>query len=286
MKLANPTQVTAWDIFKTLLLLAIPAVLAVIYYGTSLSFQQSLILDHTHPGVPNFWTNALVHNHQQDDSHLIGNIVGYLLLAFPCWILHIYRSLEKRFWTGLALILTVGPLITSASSYIAFYEFLGMGLQNDRGFSGVVGALVGFLLLAILHTFEQKQDDQVAILSVGIYVAYLILGLGVFTERILAIGLGFLLLVGVLISTRTQYVASVAELTDWKNEHGRLSQVLVVATLVSVITFAALLPSDITADGELTNIVAHGAGIMFGMVVASSLRYQDRRLSPEDSAAA
>lgn len=286
MNLPETPQIAARDLLKTLVLLAIPALLAVIYYGTSLSFQQSLALDHTNPRLYNFWTNALVHDHRPGDGHLIGNTVGYLLLVVPCWILHIYRGMERRFWTGLAIILAVGPFIISASSYIAFYEILGLEVQNDRGFSGVVGALAGFLLMSILYTFAQKQEEPVAMLSMGLYFGYMMLGLGVLTGRIVAIVIGLLIIVGIFAGTRTEYVASAAELADWGVANGRLSLVLVVATLVSVLGFAASLPSDITAGSGLTNIVAHGAGILFGMAVAGSLRYRHRRSSAEGSTTA
>lgn len=215
MELPETPQITAREVFKTLVLLAVPAVLAVIYYGTSLSFQQTLALDHTNPRLYNFWTNALVHDHRPGDGHLIGNIVGYLLLVFPCWILQIYREHERRFWTGLAIIFVIGPFIISASSYIAFFEILSLELQNDRGFSGVVGSLAGFLLMSILYTFAQKQGEPISVLSMGLYFGYMMPGLGVLTGRIAAIGLGVLIIVRMFAGTRTQYVASAAELSKW-----------------------------------------------------------------------
>lgn len=279
-------QITNRDVFKTLVLLVIPVMLTVIYYGTSPSFQQTLALDHTNPHLYNFWTNALVHDHRPGDGHLLGNIVGYLLLVFPCWILQIYRDQERRFWTGLAIVIVIGPFIISASSYIAFYEILGLELQNDRGFSGIVGALAGLLLMSILYTFAQKQEESIAVLSMGLYFGYMMLGLGVLTGRVVAVGLGALIIVGMFAGTQTQYVASAAELSEWGNKNARLSLVLVVAILVSVLAFAASLPSDITSDGGVTNIVAHGTGILFGMAVAGSLRYHHRRSSAEGTAGA
>ncbi|MFC7058982.1 hypothetical protein [Halovenus salina] len=140
MELPETPQVTYQDVLKMAVLLAIPTMLAVIYYGTSLRFQQTLSLDHTNPRLYNFWTNALVHEHRPGDGHLIGNLGGYLLLVFPCWVLQIYCEQERRFWAGLGIILAIGPFIISASSYLAFYEILSFEIQNDRGFSGVVGA--------------------------------------------------------------------------------------------------------------------------------------------------
>lgn len=286
MKLPETPPITARDILKTLVLLAIPAVLASIYYGTSLSFQQFLALDHTTPRLLNFWTNALVHDHRPGDGHLIGNITVYLLLVFPCWILHISRGMERRFWTGLAIILTVGPFIVSASSYIAFFELLGLELQNDRGFSGVVSALAGFLLVSVLDTFAQKQEEPVAVLSMGLYFGYLMLGLGVLTGRLAAIGLGLLILVGTYTGTHTRYVAPVIALSTWGHDNRWLSVVIIIAVFVSIFGFALSLPSSIISGDGLTNIVAHGAGLLFGMVIAASLRYQHRRTAADSSATA
>ena len=232
------SAITYRAVLKVLILVAIPAMLAAIYYFTSLSFQQTLMLDHTQPQIHNFWTNAFVHEHRPGDRHLIGNIVGYLLLVFPCWILYIHRDLERIFWTGLAIILVIGPLVVSASSYIAFHELLGLEIENDRGFSGIVGSLAGFLLMSILYTFAQKQEEPVAVLSMGLYFGYLVLGLGVLTGRIVAVGLGVFVLIGMYLGTRTTYVASVVDLSEWGSENRQLSKVLVVAILVSVFGFA------------------------------------------------
>lgn len=285
MELPDTPRITYRDVLKMLAILVIPAVLAVIYYGTSLSFQQTLVLDHTNPRLHNFWTNALVHDHRPGDGHLIGNLVGYLLLVFPCWILQIYCEQERRFWAGLAIILAIGTFLISASSYLAFYEILDFEIQNDRGFSGVVGALAGFLLMSILHTFAQKQEETVAVLSMGLYFGYLMLGFGILTGQSVVISVGVLILFGMFVSTRTLYVASAAELSEWGNKNGRLSLILLVSILVSVLGFTVSLPSDITSGGGLTNIVAHGVGILFGMAAAGSLRYHHKRSSAEESTA-
>lgn len=272
-------SITARDGLKALVLLTIPAILAVIYYRTTLSFQQSLALDHTQPRIHNFWTNALVHDHQPGDRHLINNICGYLLLVFPCWILYIYREHEHQFWTGLVIILTLGPFIISVSSYIAFNELLGVTIENDRGFSGVVGAIAGFLFVSLLHTFAQTQDDSVAMLSIGLYFGYLMLGLGILTGRIIAIGVGALVLVGMGVGMQTSYLPPGTALFDWGAEHRRLSVVLGVAILVSVLGFAAALPAEITSGDGVTNIIAHGSGLLLGMAVGVGLRYRAQQFS-------
>jgi len=260
-----------------IIILSIPAILAGIYYFLPIPIQQTFALDHTNPSIYSFWTNAFIHNHQPGDGHLIGNIIGYTLLTIPCWTLYYCREARRRFWIGLLIILTAGPLVASLSSYVAFHEILGLQVEADRGFSGVVGAIDGFLLMSLLHTFAQEQEETVAVLSMGIYFAYLIIGLGAVTSRFLLMGVGVLALVTVFAGTRTKYVAVPNRLSEWGEQNQRLSIVIVVAAFVSTLALAASLPADITnASGGVKNIVAHGAGILFGMFVGRSLQTRFR----------
>ncbi len=257
-----------------IILLAIPAILAGIYYLLPIPLQQTFALDHTNPSIYSFWTNSFIHNHQPRDGHLIGNIIGYTLLTVPCWTLYYCRNSRRKFWTGLLLLFTAGPLVASLSSYVAFHQILGLQIEADRGFSGVVGAIDGFLLMSLLHTFAQEQEEKVAVLSMGIYFAYIITGLGAVTSRFILMALGVLALITVFAGTRTKYVAVPRRLTEWGKQNRRLSIVIVVAAFVSTLALAASLPADITStSGEVKNIVAHGAGILFGMLVGQSLRF-------------
>lgn len=284
MRALDRTQLTSRHTVELLILLALPTVLGVIYYLTPSSWQQILVLDHTNPQIHAFWTNALVHEHLPRDAHLLGNIVSYLLVVIPCWILYHYRDEASRFWAGLIIILAFAPFIVSFSSYIAFHEVLGLQIENDRGFSGVVGAIVGFLIMTILQTLAQTQEEKVAVLSMGLYFAYLVTGLGVVTLRLPFIVIGVLLFVITFAATHTEYVAPAEELSEWSEYNRRLSIVLIVAALVSAFVFATSLPADIVTDSNgLKNIVAHGAGIIFGMLVAISLRYTNNRPIPEQA---
>lgn len=261
-----------------IILLAIPAILAGIYYLLPIPLQQTFALDHTNPSIYSFWTNSFIHNHQPRDGHLIGNIIGYTLLTVPCWTLYYCRQARRRFWIGLLILLTAGPLVASISSYAAFHEVLGLQIEADRGFSGVVGAIDGFLLMSLLRTFAQEQEETVAVLSMGIYFAYLIIGLGAVTSRFILMGLGVLALITVFVGTRTKYIAVPHRLSEWGEQNRRLSIVIVVAAFVSTLALAASLPADITnASGGIKNIVAHGTGILFGMLVGRSLQLADQR---------
>lgn len=256
------------NILEAVILLSIPATLGVLYYIAPIPIQEQLTLNHTNPRWYAFWTNAYVHEHQPGDRHLLMNVAAYLLLIFPTLAIYKLRGQKRRFWISLVVILAAAPLVSSLCSYIAFHEILGLRILNDRGFSGVVGAFDGFLIVTILSVFASEQPEPVGVHSMGLYFAYLITGLGAVTSRPLFFGIGVLGLLITLLATKTDYVSTWPELSDWGFDNPQLSLVLVAAIFVSALAFAAALPADITSGGSLKNIVAHGAGIVFGMFTA------------------
>lgn len=269
------TRIKRTATLEGLIFFALAGVLAAIYYLSPTSFQLALSLDHTDPQLYAFWTNSLVHAHQPWDLHLWGNIIFYLALVFPTWKLYELRDQKRWFWTGFILILVLGPIVSSVSGYLTFNQIPELQIQFDRGFSGVVGAFNGFLIMTIIQTFAREQEEPVAILSAVIYLAYLLLGLGVVSRRFEVAVFGLLLFVGVLVGAQTRHVASGEQLSKWGYEHRALSITIVVAALVSTLAFVAALPPNIVNNsGGLTNVVAHGAGIIFGMMVEYLVRYR------------
>lgn len=269
MRLRWAVQMLRRNLRETLVLCSIPVVLAFLYYAASISLQEYLTLNHTNPRWFAFWTNAFVHEHQQGDAHLVENVVAYLLLVFPAFALFRIRGVSRRFWVAFVLIVLIGPVVSSVSSYIAFHEILALQIQNDRGFSGVVGAFDGFLIVTILYVLGREQPEPVALLSMGLYFAYLLMGLGATTGRVTLLAVGVVVLLATTVAGRSGYVARWSELSEWGYRNRRLGIALVVACFVSTLAFAAALPSDITTGGSVTNIVAHGAGILFGMLVGA-----------------
>jgi hypothetical protein len=164
-----------------------------------------------------------------------------------------------------------------------FSGILEIQVENDRGFSGVVGAIDGFLLMSILRTFAQNQKEGVAVLSTGLYVSYLFIGLGILTSRLIILGLGVSALILVFNGTRTEYIARPEQLSRWGAQNIQLSIIIIISIFVSTLVFAVSLPADIiTSSGAIKNIVAHGAGILFGMNTEIAVHYIDRwiRLNP------
>lgn len=170
--------------------------------------------------------------------------------------------------------LTVGPVVVAGSSYIAYNEIMGWGLQDERGFSGVVGAIDGFLILTIIQTFADEQTEPVAMLSLGVYFGYIFVGLGAVTSRLGTFGLGVGIWVVTGVAALTDYVASRRPLARWVEAEYSLAVLLACAGFVSVLAFAVALPPDIVSSSDgFINIVGHGAGIVFGMATHIGVRY-------------
>jgi len=123
--------------------------------------------------------------------------------------------------------------VANLSNYVAFHEILEPRIEADRGFSGVVGAIDGFLLMSLLHTFAQERKETVAVLLVGIYFAYLIIGLGAVASRFLLMGTGVIAPVIVSAGALTKYVAAPHRLLKC-GEENRRSSTVIVAAFVSI----------------------------------------------------
>jgi hypothetical protein len=277
MDLPTHQHISRRDIRDILVLTTIPIILAIIYYHTPHSFQTLLALDHTGPQPHAFWTNALVHRHEPGDKHLTGNLIAYALLTYPSWLLYRIRNTRRQFWAAFTTFLLVTPIAGSLTSYITFHELLGFTITNDRGFSGVIGAITSFLLMTIIYTVADTQEDRAATISIWLYTGYLVIGLGILTNRFIVTALGFMLLVAAGIALATKYNDVPDVLFTWGDDHFVLAVVLIAAALTSTIGFAASLPADITSDDSIKNIFAHAAGLLIGMLVALMLRYRTQQ---------
>lgn len=250
------------------ILIAIPVALAALYFWTSRSFQELLVLNHTDPNFHMFWTASFVHEHRPDHSHLYNNIAVYLLLIVPTWILYHLKIERKRFWLYLASILTIGPVVINGASYLLLHEIAGNQITRDRGFSGIVGAIDGLLIGTIINSVAQEQEEKVGIFSVTMFCSFLMLGLGVATRRPLALLIGVLILVGIFVGIQLGYIAPIDEWLEWAKTQPGTAAILVIAAFASALVLAGSLPQNLnTGSGGSINIVSHGAGIIFGLLL-------------------
>jgi hypothetical protein len=263
---ANTTQSRIVALDATLLL-SIPTLLAAIHFLVPTSLQQSLVFDHTRFNIYTLLTAAYVH---ASNTHLFSNLVGYALTAIYTYALCLFVDERKWFRRTLPIHLLALPVLVNLTSYAIFAIQYPDADPVSRGFSGVVGGLGGFLLVA-LYVFVKKRHDGELAYAVGLTIFLLLMQLidlryaGGFRLSVTGLVLlGSLLVFG-------QYAWRGVEIPDGE---GRRDAVITVGSvgLVGVVLgvlILGLFPESeaLVEGGTFTNVFAHAAGFIYGIVL-------------------
>jgi hypothetical protein len=251
------------------LLLCIPVTLAAVYYLVPLELQRELAFNHADPDVLALWTSALVHEHRPRDGHLTGNIIGYVVVVAPMWLLYIHQDARRSFWKGLGVLFVLGPVLFSVASYAVFNVILGLS-GVERGFSGVVSGLVGILMMSIVVTVNDELPKRRVIFTVGSYLLFLIMTVVSATlyppiRVALAVSAFFglsALVTGVLVSEGETTCTTRWLVDDWV-----LPATLLVGIAATAYGVAAAFPVEFLKPNRTINIVSHGTGLVLGVIV-------------------
>jgi hypothetical protein len=251
-------------------LVTLPVLLIVVHFALPESLHRALVFDHsTFPSYTVF-TGAFVH---ASDIHLYQNLLGYTLVAAYASMLAYYT--DGLCWFRRTLVVSAGvlPILTNLTSYVLLsWQYPGAD-PVSRGFSGVVGGFGGVLLVALYRALRVKYDGDVAwtvCLSLFLLLMQLIDVRYSGQLRVAVtglVGLGILLVAG-------QYVYEHdLRPVDWEHfRRGVFGALLVglVGVVLSVLILALFpQPSALVDDGTFTNIFAHAAGFVWGIVVSA-----------------
>lgn len=214
-------------------------------------------------------TSAYVHH---DILHLVNNLVGFLIATgvvyWLCW------RLDARRWFRVttATFVIALPILVNVSSYTIFRVVVPNASPTGRGFSGVVAGFVGFLFAALLVWIAAQTSRTIAVyLGEGVAVlmawtlAVIYSGFELHVAGLVLVGVGFS---GWGILTEIDPVRIRGQ---WRKSLSEL-KVGFGLTLVLLWFLIALFPPNFT-DGEVvTNIFAHAAGFVWGVLIALILR--------------
>jgi len=248
--------------------LAFPAVLlATVHFTLTSGVQAALALDHTDLAVHTVLTSAYVHT---TDAHLYGNLGSYAVVAAITYGLCYGLGRRRWFRATFVAFLVVLPVLVNATNYVA-YQPISLTPTNSRGFSGVVAGFAGFLLVAISDYVHQRYSHEAGV-NVGLAI-FFVLGVEIVviysgtlsppTAGLFLVGFGLTL--GPLGYRGMQM--------EWNEAGVRLllsDFVLVLVLAATLVGFTwVLFPADVSAEGGITNIVAHAAGFGWGLVIAA-----------------
>lgn len=269
-----------------LLLLSVPAILLAVHYLAPTTLRDQLALHHASPAPATFVTSAYVH---ANDAHLYGNLTGYAIGALYAYGLALQAGRRRWFRrTFLALVLVL-PVPVNAASMVAFgFQYPGID-PVSRGFSGVVGGLVGVVLVSLVAFLRSQYDPRLGRAVGAAVVLVLLLEVdyiyaGRLRPPIVALVIIGLAAVGHGIVARGYPPSDVVEAVEPPRDTRRLGDallvVLVVAVLGSLVANLFPPPASLVSDGGFTDVFAHATGIVGGGVIAVAVAH----LTPERSA--
>lgn len=250
----------------TTVILLVPVLPALALEAGSTDLQLLFSLSYQNPEFYQFYTAAYVH---ANTSHLVGNLVGYLLSVPPLYALYVYQDRRREFFQAFATIVLAVPVIANVASYLTWGVFVDVPIQYGRGLSGVVAAFVGLLLMRILGAYEEELPEENAMyaasmLGIVLFVTWAIM----FTGLIRYLMLGMLVVMFAFVgyaSWRDNF--AVVGLGKWARENQRLAVILLFGTFAALYLVVGSFPADFQNQSGFTNLVGHGAGFFLGMTI-------------------
>lgn len=223
--------------------------------------KEALALAYADPTLVTAYANHFVHFEM---SHLLVNVVGYLLVVPTAYVLSVIGARRRQFFVVFLAFVIGLPLALSALNLI--FARPGVGL----GFSGILMAFVGYLPVAILGVADQRLRIPVGRLRsqwlffLGLGVISLVSGPPPFNWAIA----GAAGLAGVLFLLP---VVDDWEAADYRRLRHALSrtrniEVLLIGLVVFVGYLFVAFPGDTTGDGTIVNIYSHLLGYSLGYV--------------------
>jgi hypothetical protein len=228
------------------------------------SIQREFVFDYGSPTLLTAYTAPFVHF---SVSHLLGNLVVFVLVSGTIYGLSIQADRRRVFFTFGATLLIAFPVALSALNLAVPREGI------TYGFSGMNMALVGFLPVVIATYVERRLEhfvDGVLLLvaffiSVG-YVAVIALPWTAYSAAIAiaatALAVGFIF----------QYVVSIRDclepiqtLVEWC---GGAKTLIVVGIGVWGVLLWMGFPEAVADGGAVINIYVHFLGYALGFITA------------------
>jgi hypothetical protein len=230
------------------------------------SVRAQLAFDHGAFVLWTLWTHAYVHNGW---AHLLQNIGGFAAIAGVAYILCRVLNARRWFWVSTVAFLTVLPVLVSPSSYVLLGWFAPAATPVERGFSGIVAGFAGLVFVAFLVWVNREGGlavtqavGQMAVLLMLWELSVIYAGwIDVWVTALAAFGLA---LSWVLLLRAVSWRDAWDRREAWWTE----LRLAIGVGIVLLAVIVGLFPANPVSDGTFTNIFAHGAGFVWGGLVA------------------
>lgn len=267
------------------LVLSVVGLLAALQFLLPRPVRAALYFRHDLSRPWTLLTAAYVHG---DAGHLARNALGYLLAAAYAYALCVGAGERRWFRRTLPVFLLVLPVLVDLASYVAFAAGYPSVALTNKGFSGVVGGVAGFVLVA-LYVYVRARRSAAAALTVSVSVLSLCLlsvdaryagGLRPGMTGLVAAGIaltgGHTAIVG---RERGRRSAPRREGGGERRGVRRDAAVVALACVALGVLTVGLFPrpSALVRDGALVNVLAHAAGFFLGIGLSAATLVVGRR---------
>lgn len=252
-----------------LLIVSIVAVLTVVHVLVPPFLQDQLAL---RPADPQWYTLLTAAYTHASFDHLKGNLIGYLLAVCYVYWLCLYLECRQWFWQTTLGLLVITPLVVNSANVLLYGTYLPEINGVTRGFSGVVAAFVGFLLISFTAAIREAHTAQLAqAIGVGLILLLLLLIDTMYAKTLRPIVAG-LVVFGICIQA-----ASVLYHRDWdtlvqtRSREQLIFQIVGGGLIVLVLAILTLqmFPAELVVNNSFVNIFAHGIGFIIGNAVSA-----------------
>ncbi len=262
-----------------LLLASVPVFLAVIHFLVPPGIEEQFVL---RPGAATALTLFSAAFFHLGLDHLLGNLAAFVIGAGYAYLLCLLIGERRWFWVATASLVLGLPVLVNWTSIHMMNAVIGGWVAPMRGFSGVSAGFGGLAYVALLIFINDRTDPRTATF-VGLSVLLLLLweilliyadGFPYVATAAVLVGVG-LAIVG--IGLRWWQHGRPSTWEGWRSVAGTGLVVLWMVVVLGVLV-VGMFPPDLIVGGRFTNIFAHSAGFVFGVVIAGwGYRYWRRR---------
>jgi membrane associated rhomboid family serine protease len=252
-----------------LLIASIAAVLTTVHVLVPSPLREQLALRPADPQWYTLQTAAYVH---ASFDHLQANLIGYLLAVSYAYWLCLYLERRQWFWQTTIGLLVITPVVVNSANVVLYGTYLPDIDGVARGFSGVVAAFAGFLLVSFLAAIREAHTAQLAqAVGVGLILLLLLLIDTVYARTVRPIVAGLVAFGACVQAAPLLYHRDWGTVVHARSREQLLFQIAGASFIILILTILTLqmFPAELVLDNAFVNVFAHGIGFVFGLVLPS-----------------
>jgi large-conductance mechanosensitive channel len=260
-----------------ILIFMIPLILLLVFFLPN-SIRETLILHRDYSNIYDIFATHFVH---EEFSHLISNVITYIIVALILYslllALHEKRLFYELFFANCLLI----PFFISLI-WTPFNKFIWVGVMRSFGFSGIVSSFVGAVIYAyVLFLHEKFKVNSLYALYSSISFVALLFGLFyiTFTASTVAI-ISFVLIYFVWYAYKM--IKSIDQKAKMeliqKSKKPILVKILPFDLYLLIFLFSlSLFPIQFVQENTAINFLIHYEGFIMGIAVSFMIHLIDLR---------